>query len=281
MKNNLSIFSWKDLRWGAWALLCLYISILSGIIVGLQYDYSTPFHSSTSIDLLVPYGRYFRSLHFYSSQFFFLLSCIHLWAVYNKIEKFSWQEWIKLTGTLPAILLLLFTGYVLRGDITGASAGAIAENIIQTVPILGSALDSLFFSISVTGLRKVYIHHIITLDFFLLIIAWNHLWVYRIKIIDHLVAIALVLIFSIFISAPLDGETAGVIYISGPWFFLGLQELLRYLHPLMAGIIFPILFILALFTAHPVTNEKYRYSLWVIVVSLAFYTLLTTIAWNR
>ena len=281
MHNFLQLSVWKDMRWGTWSLICLYISVLSGIIVGLQYDYSTSFYSSTSIDLLVPFGRYFRSLHFYSSQFFFLLTCIHLIAVYQKTSTYGRGEWLKLVGTLPIILLLLFTGYVLRGDITGVSAGSIAENIIQSIPLLGTVLDNTLFSISETGLRKVYLHHVISLDFLFLLLAWNHLRTYRIRVSEHPTTIVLVLLFSIFISAPLDGDVAGINYISGPWFFLGLQELLRYMHPLIAGVIIPCIFIYLLCTAHAVMGRFFRYSLYGITIYLFLYAILTVIALSR
>ena len=227
MSKFLLLSYWREMRWGAWSLICLYISVLSGIIVGLQYDYSTPFYSSTSIELLAPFGRYFRSLHFFSSQFFFLLTCIHLVAIYSKSLHYKGSEWLKLTVTLPVIIMLLFTGYVLRGDITGMSAGSIAENIIQTVPLFGEMLDNSLFAISKVGLRNVYIHHVISFDFLFLLLAWNHLRTYRITITENPGAIILVLIFSVFVSAPLDRDIGGIDYIAGPWFFLGLQELLR------------------------------------------------------
>ncbi len=269
------------MRWGTWSLICLYISVLSGIIVGLQYDYSTSFYSSTSIELLAPFGRYFRSLHFFSSQFFFLLTCIHLVAIYSKSEQYKGSEWIKLTATLPVIVMLLFTGYVLRGDITGVSAGSIAENIIQTVPLFGGILDNGFFAISKVGLRNVYVHHVITFDFLFLLLAWNHLRTYRIKVTENPVAIILVLTFSIFISAPLDREIAGMDYIAGPWFFLGLQELLRYLHPLIAGVIVPGFFVALAFTSHPATSRYYRLAIYTVPFMLFIYTLLTSVALCR
>jgi ubiquinol-cytochrome c reductase cytochrome b subunit len=128
--------AWKEIKWGAWALIAFYISLLSGIIVGLQYDYLNPFYSTTAIDLLSPYGRFFRSLHFFSSQFFFFFSCFHLLAIHQKTLKYSKLEWLRLVGGLPLILLLLFTGYILRGDNTGSSAGIIGENIMQAIPVL-------------------------------------------------------------------------------------------------------------------------------------------------
>lgn len=269
------------MRWGTWALISLYISILSGIVVGLQYDYATPFYSSTSIELLAPFGRYFRSLHFFSSQFFFLLTVTHLVAVYGKTSHYKASEWIQLTTTLPVIVILLFTGYVLRGDITGVSAGSIAENIILAIPLLGETLDNTLFAISKTGLRNVYLHHVISFDFLFLLLIWNHLRTYRITVSENPAAILLVLVFSVFISAPLDRDIAGIDYIAGPWFFLGLQELLRYLPPLVAGVFIPVFFVMLLLTAHPATSKYHLRSLYTAPFVLALYTVLTLMALNR
>ncbi len=270
----------KEIKWGAWGLIAFYISLLSGIIVGLQYDYLNPFYSTTTIDLLAPYGRFFRSLHFFSSQFFLFFCCFHLLAIYSKTLNYSRLEWMRLIGSLPLILLLLFTGYILRGDNTGSSAGTIAENIIQAIPIIGHTLNSLFFSISDSGLRKVYIQHVVALDILLLIFAWNHLRIYRINIRDHLPLTASILIFSVFFSAPFEPYRLGISYLPGPWFFLGLQELLRYFPPLVAGFGVPVLFFIALISAHP-ANKHFRVILIIIGCSLSCYTILSCIAWNR
>jgi hypothetical protein len=274
------LFAWRARRWGAWALVCLYISLFSGIIVGLQYDFQTPFYSTTAIDLLVPYGRFFRSLHFYSSQFFFFFSFIHLIAIFKKAEKYSRQEWVQLTTTLPLIVLLLFTGYVLRADSTGSSAGTIAENIIRACPLIGAPINNLLFSITDTGLRKVYLHHVIVLDLVLLLCAWNHLRVYRLTGTDCSAMVGPMLLFSVLVSAPIEPEHLGTRYISGPWFFLGLQELLRYLHPLLAGIVLPGLFLLALFGAHP-AGPRHRVTLFALGLGFCLYATLSVIAWNR
>jgi len=270
----------REIKWGAWALIAFYISLLSGIIVGLQYDYLNPFYSTTSLDLLAPYGRFFRSLHFFSSQFFFFFSCFHLVAIYQKTIKYNPIEWLRLIGLLPLILLLLFTGYILRGDSTGSSAGMIAENILQAIPGVGSPLNDLLFSLSDSGLRKVYLHHVISLDLLLLIFAWNHLRIYRITVRQYLPLIALIFTFSVFVSAPFEPDRLGISYISGPWFFLGLQELLRYLSPLLAGVLIPGLFIVALSSAHP-ANKHIRLIVLSIGVTLSCYAILSCIAWLR
>lgn len=270
----------KKLKWGSWSLVCLYLSLISGIIVGLQYDVSEPYYSVSSIDLLIPFGEFFRSLHFYSSQAFFLLGCVHLVAVYEEAGKYSTRDWVILIFSLVVALLLLFTGYVLRADNTGFSAGMIAEAILNTIPVVGSTFNTLLFDISERGMHRVYVHHMISLDILWLVLAWDHLRRYRVRVADHTVPICLTLIFCLFIAAPLEPEKLGITYIAGPWFFLGLQELLRYFHPLFAGVIFPLVFVVALLYARK-QNRWYRSLLWFLYGWLVVYFGLSLVAWVR
>lgn len=270
----------KNATWGAWALVCLYVSLFSGIVVGIQYEYTTPYYSSASIDLIVPFGEYFRSLHFYSSQLFFVFSCCHLLFVYKETEKQTKSDWISLTSILPVTLLLLFTGYILRGDSTGSSAGIIAENIVLAIPLVGNILNDLLFSISQTGMRKVYFHHIISLDLLVLILLWNHLRKYRVFLRDHLLVLSFAFCLPILIVAPLEPDQLGVNYISGPWFFLGLQELLRSFSPLLAGVIVPCCLLIAIYSLRP-PNERNRFALTFISIWLFLYTVLSITAYLR
>jgi len=279
--KNLHPFSLvKNAKWGGWALICFYVSLLSGIIVGLQYDYTTPYYSTASIDLLVPFGEYFRSLHFYSSQFFFLFSCAHCVFIYSGTENYTKTEWIQMTSTLPVILFLLFTGYILRGDTTGSSAGMIAENIVLAIPLIGTTLNDLLFSISENGMRKVYVHHIISFDLLLFILLWNHLRKYRVFLKDHLLMLFAAFCLPILVTAPMDPERLGIDYISGPWFFLGLQELLHYFSPLSAGVVAPFCLLLAVYAIRPkVTRPLFIFSF--IFIWLVFYAILSIIAYSR
>ena len=280
MKNIQPLSLLKDAKWGGWALVCLYVSLFSGIIVGVQYEHNAPYYSTASIDLIVPFGSYFRSLHFYSSQFFFFFSCIHLVVVYSETEKYSRSDWIKLSTTLPIALLLLFTGYVLRGDNTGSSAGIIAENIVLAIPLIGNALNDLLFSITDSGLRKIYLHHVISLDLLLVIFLWSHLRKNRVFIRDHLLLLSAAFCLPIAIAAPMDPDQLGITYISGPWFFLGLQEILRYFSPLLAGVIVPTCFLIAICLARKKAPLS-RFALIFIGVWLFCYTLLSMVAYFR
>ena len=171
----------KALRWGEYSLLALYISVLSGVVVGLQYDPATPFYSVSTMDLLVPYGAYFRSLHFYSSQIFFLFTICHLIALFEETQKFSRKQWALLSLSIPVVLLILFTGYVLRGDSTGYSAGMIAESIILDIPWVGTTINDLLFSITDNGMKRIYINHIISFGLLWGWMVWGHVKKYKVS----------------------------------------------------------------------------------------------------
>jgi ubiquinol-cytochrome c reductase cytochrome b subunit len=234
-------------RWGGGSLISLFLSIVSGIVVALQYDPAAPLYSTGAIELVVPYGSFWRGLHYYSSQAFFLLLLAHLAVVvWKNEESFRRGAWIRLCATLPCGVLLLFTGYVLRSDATGEAAGAIAEHICLSVPLIGPQLNALFFDLDASGLRKVYAHHVIGLVVLGGMAAWPHLRRYTARWRNHLVLVLATVVIAIALPAPMEPNRFGLLFIAGPWFFLGLQELLRFLPPFVAGVLVPLLPLLLL-----------------------------------
>ncbi|WP_417913969.1 cytochrome b N-terminal domain-containing protein [Candidatus Electronema sp. JM] len=227
-------------RWGGHSLISLYISLLSGLVLGLQYNPAEPSYSVATIELVVPFGFFWRSLHYYSSQFFFLLLLAHLAAVLweNRVP-FSRTAWLRLSAAVLIALLLLFSGYILRGDATGDAAGAITENILRSVPLFGKPLNQLLADLSSAGLRKIYLHHIAGLVLLGGFCLWPHLRRYSALWRNHAALIVVTLAVAVVLKAPLDQERFGLLHIGGPWFFLGMQELLRHLPPFWAGIALP------------------------------------------
>lgn len=272
--------TFQEIRWGEWSLLSLYISVLSGVVVGLQYSPETPLYSVSTMDLLVPFGGYFRSLHFYSSQLFFLVSIVHMIALFEQAQAYSTKQWVKLAATIPVALLILFTGYVLRGDSTGSSAGLIAEAILLDLPFIGQTLNDIFFSISENGMKRIYINHIIGFGIFWGWLAWSHVKKYRLIFSRHVLLTIGIFLFSLFVAAPFEPDQLGIFHISGPWFFLGLQELLKYFPPVLAGILFPLSFLLALALLQK-KNKGYRGYLLFILLWLLVYAILTGIGLSR
>ncbi len=268
-------------RWGGNALVTLYISVLSGIIVALQYNPAEPFYSTSTIELIIPFGSFWRGLHYYSSQAFFLLLIVHFVAiVWDNTHYYSRTAWIRLTTSLPIALLLLFTGYILRYDATGEAAGLIAENITLSLPVIGKWLNSLFLAVSTDGVKRVYANHLAGLMFIGGYCVWPHLRRYTTRWRDNLASTCLILLLSVFLVTPIEPARIGLLHIAGPWFFLGLQEALRYIHPFWAGIIFPGILVVALLNL-PHKGRKRSVYLVLIWMWLGLYALLSIQSYYR
>ncbi len=268
-------------RWGGRTLICLYISILSGVALALQYNPGEPFYSTATLELVVPYGSFWRSLHYYSSQAFFLLLLCHVIVIIAEKKYLETRtSWIRLTAGIPVAILLLFTGYVLRGDATGQAAGAIAEHIALSIPFLGKPLNNLLFDISANGVQKVYVNHLIGLMVLGCICIWPHLKKYTSSFFRHIPLTLAIFTGAIFFSTPMEPERIGLTHIAGPWFFLGLQELLRYIAPFWAGVMVPASLITALFIL-PQEEKKQRLTLAFTVLWLIVYGVLSGISYCR
>lgn len=284
-KNEEAMPWWSSVcgvKWGEICLVSLYLSVLSGLVIALQYDFHTPFYSSSALDVLVPFGAFWRSLHFYTSQFFFLAMLVHVVTILidGRVSQLKRGQWLLLVGSMPVALLLLFTGYVLRGDATGQSAGLIADNILLAIPGLGEAANRLLFSITDDGLKRVYANHLIGLGVLWGVLSWNHVRKYRAHLTRHGLLIALSLLVAFLFLAPMEPEQLGVFHIPGPWFFLGLQEILRVVQPFWAGIVFPLSFVVALSFLHPAMPGR-RVALGFCLFWLLFYAILTIISLYR
>jgi ubiquinol-cytochrome c reductase cytochrome b subunit len=268
-------------RWGGHTLISLYISVLSGIVLALQYNIRDPFYSTATIELVVPFGSFWRALHYYSSQAFFLLLLCHVAAIlWENDYSFKRSSWLRLTASVPIALLLLFTGYILRGDATGEAAGAIAEHITLAIPLLGQPLNDILFDISRVGVNKVYANHLIGLMTLGGFCIWPHLRRYTASWPNHLLLVLILLVLSTVLTTPMEPDRIGLLHIAGPWFFLGLQELLRYLPAFWAGIVVPATLVYALLFFPTVIRLRRRYLLF-ILAWMAIYSVLTYISYSR
>ncbi len=113
---------------------------------------------------------------------------------------------------------------------------------------------------------------------------WPHLLV--VEFVAALAVTAFLLIFSIFVNAPLleladFNQTPNP--SKAPWYFLGLQELLTMFHPMVAGVTLPgfalILLILAPYLDKNPSNkpEKRKFAISIMTVHLMFWTVLVMI----
>lgn len=242
-------------KMGSVTTAALFWALLSGVIVAYQYEVFSPFVSTVAMNTLIPFGGFFRSLHYWSAQIFFLGMLWHTFERLCDASLYSGRliRWGLLAGTVPMAVLALFTGYVLKWDATGRAAGHIAENLLLSVPVLGVQLNRFLVAVSEDGLMRVYAAHIgLSLGLW-----WLGTWFHTRRVTftynDAGVVLLVCALLSIVLEAPLEQGALEPNIIKGPWFFLGVQELLKHIAPFWAGIVFPAVPVLSL-TLLPLTR---------------------------
>ncbi len=264
----------KSITYGHLTGAFLLLSIMSGFVVAYQYEVATPFVSAVEIDAVLPYGYFWRSMHFWTSQAFVILLLIHVLDLVHKVEgaKASWRSrwhWSFVSFCVPIGIYALFSGYILRYDATGQAAGAIAEHLFLKIPLIGDIVDKFLMNLSGDGLNRLYGIHILAGFVCWLLGTWYHLKRVNITYGAFMLSLVAGVFFSFWVRAPIDFPSANAHLIKGPWFFLGIQELLRYFDPLIAGIILPAIPLVVLFIIPWVRNVRLLYAI-VLVWTFAY-----------
>lgn len=257
----------------------VFLMLVLGItgILEMFYYIPTPEEAALSVQrltYLVPFGGFVRNLHYWSAQLLMVVSAVHLLrvvftAAYRSPRRFNYLLGM---GLFVLSILLNFTGYILRWDVDICYPLLTGTNLLKTTPLIGNFMHRLALGggeACKTGLLRFYIWHIfgLTIIAFILMI-WHGFRVRRDGGIavpppslridgnrisrDELVrrevlAMFVVGIFLILLSslvpAPIgaamteanrSGET------SAPWFFLWIQQMLKWGDPFVFGILIPV-----------------------------------------
>lgn len=236
------------------------------------------------ITYLVPFGGFIRNLHYWAAQLLMVVSAVHLLRVVFTAAYRSPRRFNYLLGMTLFVLsiLLNFTGYILRWDVDICYPLLTGTNLLKTVPLIGDSLYRLAVGggeACETGLLRFYIWHILGLTVVAFIIMiWHgfrvrrdggiavpppHLrtdgmrisrneLVQREVIAVFVVGIFLILLSS-FIPAPIAAamdSSSNAIRLSAsqsataPWFFLWIQQMLKWGDPLLFGIVIPVAILL-------------------------------------
>jgi len=271
---------------GGMAVFLSLILLITGLLE-MYYYIPTPEKAATSVEtitIFVPFGALVRNLHYWSAQLLVIVALIHLARViftgaYGSQRKFNFLLGASL---LVFVLLLDFTGYILRWDEGIRWALTAGTNLLKSIPLVGNGLYIFIVGGSEPGpssLVRFYSWHIFGLTLaFGIVMVWHLFRVRRdggistatagqsesperITRIDLLkrevlamfIGGIILLILSTFIPAPIAppirGSTMLTADSSAPWFFLWVQQLLKLGDPFLLGVLLPlatILFISAL-----------------------------------
>ena len=230
--------------------------------------------SVETITTLVPFGGLMRNLHFWSAQALVIVMVIHLLRVvltgaYTHPRRFNYLLGL---GLLVLILLLDFTGYVLRWDIGIHWALVVGTNLLKSIPFIGQGLYEFVVGSSEPGsstLTRFYTWHIFGLTSGVAILMGWHIFrvrrdggvavpppteradttritrfeLLRREVLAMVLAGVLLLLIALVLPAPIAqplSTTTDITDSRAPWFFLWVQELLKYGDPFLLGVVTPL-----------------------------------------
>jgi ubiquinol-cytochrome c reductase cytochrome b subunit len=228
-------------------LSALILCLASGIVLVFYYrPMGDVFRNVEEITTLVPYGWFFRQLHYGAGQVFVILMLLHTLDhfVRKRYRKYAPRVWISLVVSLALCFYTLFTGFILKGDQEGRFAGHIFMNILETLPVAGGAIAGLFIVPGESFFFLPYLYHCFFLPLLIIYLMRGHIreWLPDQRFLLS-GGIGLFL-YALFVKPGMDiPPEASAAVVKGPWFFQGIQTLLKFLPPLLAGLIIPGLFI--------------------------------------
>lgn len=286
---------------GGTAVFLVLILVITGALE-MFYYIPTPTEAALSIQTityLVPFGGLIRDIHFWSAQLLIIVSAVHLVRVvftgaYNPPRRFNYLLGLAL---FVFSILLNFTGYILRWDTGIQWALVVGTNLIKTIPFFGNTLYQILIGGTEPGsatLIRFYAWHIFGLAIVTaILIGWHafrvrrdggialpppslrtdHERISRFELVRRetlamLLTTAALVILSVFSPAPIASPISQITSISAesraPWFFLWVQQMLKWGDPFLWGVLAPfiILLIIALIPyifPEPATGELGRW----------------------
>ena len=277
------------------ALLFVILGI-TGLLLRFSYV-PTPENAYDSILALQNQsilGSVLRNVHHWSATLMVVTVFLHLVRVFYSMSIFKERRKNWYYGLFLFILVLAFnfTGYLLPWDQLSFWAVTIMTNILEYLPFVGEYLANLIRggeAVDGKTLLNFYNFHTALLPLLFVVFMVLHFWLIRkakgvtvanrdnIKMVDvnpeliskeiivGLVLMVSLLLFSMFFNAPLLEKANPMVSPNpskAPWYFMGIQELLINLHPIMATLIIPLSLGLFFYFIPKMSIEKENIGVW-------------------
>jgi quinol-cytochrome oxidoreductase complex cytochrome b subunit len=268
---------------GGLALFLSLVLLVTGLLE-MFYYIPTPDQAANSIQtltFLVPFGGLVRNLHYWSAQFLLVVTLVHLLRVvftgaYAPPRRFNYLLGL---GLLVLVVLLDFSGYVLRWDEGIRWALVTGTNLVKFIPLIGNELYSILVGGTQPGpatLIRFYGWHIFGLTLAAGLLTGWHIFrvrrdggiavpppplrvdqlritrfeLVRREVLAMLMATTALLLLSTFapapLAAPITSTSPTLEAVRAPWFFLWVQQMLRLGNPFFWGVVIPLAFLVLL-----------------------------------
>jgi quinol-cytochrome oxidoreductase complex cytochrome b subunit len=276
----------RQARWrytlgaGGTAIFLVLVLAVTGALEMFFYI-PTPEQAALSIQTItyfVPFGALIRNLHFWAAQLLIIVSAIHLARVvltgaYAPPRRFNYLLGLALFVTL---ILINFTGYILRWDVGIQWALVVGTNLLKTIPTFGESLYNLVIGGAQPGqatLIRFYAWHLFGLTLpAIFLVGWHAFRVrrdggialpppnlrtdneritrfelVRREILTMISSGSALILLSVFLPAPIAAPISASFHESmtdsatAPWFFLWVQKMLEWGDPFLWGVLVPLL----------------------------------------
>jgi quinol-cytochrome oxidoreductase complex cytochrome b subunit len=268
---------------GGTAVFLVLVLLVTGILE-MFYYVPNPQEAALSVQRItyhVPYGWLIRNLHYWAAQLLLIFASLHLLrvvftAAYGPPRRFNYLLGM---GLFVLAFLLDFTGYILRWDVEVCWPLVTGTNLLKTIPLIGDFL----FRLAVGGenacesaLLRFYTWHIFALTLPVVILGVWHAFrvrrdggiavpppalrpnperISRFELVRRevqamLIVGAALVVLSVLFPAPIAPAMIGQPVLTeearAPWFFLWVQQLLKWGDPFVFGVLIPFAILLAL-----------------------------------
>ncbi len=227
------------------AISGLLICVVSGVILAIPFDFTRPHQSISELLIFNTSGTLVRNLHYWGAQIFLIFTILHIYDHLKKSTETNIKNkrtWLILSVAIAIMGYEMISGFILKGDQGGIQARRIIASMLESIPFAGKMLSS-----ALTGTEEnwqiVYIQHVATGTILLFIAVYEHVKTVWPKQRTFVLVFGIVLVISLLFRAPLGQAESS--QIKGPWFFIGIQEILHFTsHPGYVVTLFVLVFTL-------------------------------------
>jgi len=219
----------------------LYVCVISGILLCFHYEpFYNQFQSTQEITYLIPFGWFVRYIHFISAQMCIITALFHSFEHLLTYKIPKGYNVLFLNFVVVLLFICSFTGFVLKYDQEGKSALDISMTLVEQIPFLGGFLFSLIFG-TANKLNYFYVYHCIVIPVFIFLLLKRHMdLVPSLSLGSISLIVAVTLLYYRFFRVIHDVPHGVIVkQVYAPWFFWGIQFLLKYIHPMIAGVVIP------------------------------------------
>jgi quinol-cytochrome oxidoreductase complex cytochrome b subunit len=257
------------------AVASIILCAVSGALLVVPYNVSSPYLSVTSFITANPGAALLRNIHYWSAQLFLILTLVHIFDHLSKGTESNIKKksvWFRLTLSIIFTLYVMLSGFILKADGDSLQAHRILSSLVSSLPWIGPMLQQTFIG-SEGNFQVLYLQHAGTATVILFVIIMEHARSLKVNLRTLLFTIGIITIISFLFRAPINALNSPV--MKGPWYFVGLQETLHWVsNPLLItiGLILLLLLIYLIPWVKPLYSRIIKQFF---VVMIILYALLT------